>query len=67
MGFYQIFILASLAVLTICVLMISRYEKNKINLMQCMMITMFFSMNTGLTVGILLGASYQGELFFRQC
>ncbi|MEK4387718.1 plastocyanin/azurin family copper-binding protein [Solibacillus sp. FSL W7-1464] len=64
MGFYQIFILASLAVLTICVLMISRYEKNKINLMQCMMITMFFSMNTGLTVGILLGASYQGELFF---
>lgn len=64
MGFYQIFILVSLAVLTICVLMISRYEKNKVNLMQCMMITMFFSMNTGLTVGILLGTTFQGELFF---
>ena len=64
MGFYQIFILSSLAVLTIGVLILSRYEKNKINLMQCMMITMFFSMNTGLTVGILLGTSFQGELFF---
>lgn len=64
MGFYQIFILASLAVLTIWVLLISRYEKNQINSMQCMMITMFFSMNTGLTVGILFGASFQGDLFF---
>ncbi|TSI04734.1 copper-binding protein [Lysinibacillus sp. BW-2-10] len=64
MGFYQIFILASLTVLTILVLLISRNAKNQINSMQGMMITMFFSMNTGLTVGILFGASLQGDLFF---
>lgn len=64
MEFYQIFILASLTVLTILVLLISRNTKKQINSMQCMMITMFFSMNTGLTVGILFGASFQGDLFF---
>ncbi|MEK4701916.1 plastocyanin/azurin family copper-binding protein [Solibacillus sp. FSL R7-0668] len=64
MAFYQIFILASLTVLTILVLLISRNAKKQINSMQCMMITMFFSMNTGLTVGILFGASFQGDLFF---
>lgn len=63
MGFYQIFILASLTVLTILVLVISSKVKKEINSMQCMMITMFFSMNTGLTVGILLGASFKGNLF----
>lgn len=64
MEFYQVFILASLTVLTTLVLLISRNAKKQINSMQCMMITMFFSMNTGLTVGILFGASFQGDLFF---
>ncbi len=64
MGFYQIFILLSLMALTILVLVISRNVKKEMNSMQCMMITMFFSMNTGLTMGILFGAVFRGNLFF---
>ncbi len=58
------FILVSLMVLTILVMVISKNVKKEINSMQCMMITMFFSMNTGLTAGVLLGVAFQGDLFY---
>lgn len=63
MGYYQLFILGSLLVLTIIVLIQSRIAKRKISPMQGMMISMYFSMNLSLTVGVLLGFTYQGELY----
>lgn len=63
MGYYQMFILASLTVLTIIVVMLARKSKKIFNPMQGMIISMFFGMNTGLTAGVLLGITFQGDLF----
>lgn len=64
MGFYQMFILVSLLVLSFIVIMVSKVVKQNIKPMQGMTISMFFSMNIGLTMGILLGVSFQGNLFY---
>ncbi|CAM5223591.1 hypothetical protein UACE39S_01060 [Ureibacillus acetophenoni] len=64
MGYYQLFILGSLIVLTIIVLIQSRIFKKNISSMEGMMISMYFCMNLSLTVGVLLGFTYQGNLIF---
>ncbi|MEK4083548.1 cupredoxin domain-containing protein [Psychrobacillus sp. FSL K6-1415] len=58
------FILASLTVLTLIVVILARKSKKILNPMQGMIISMFFGMNTGLTAGVLLGITFQGDLFF---
>ncbi|SOC40937.1 hypothetical protein [Ureibacillus acetophenoni] len=63
MGYYQLFILGSLLVITITVFIQSRIAKRKISSMEGMMISMYFSMNLSLTVGVLLGVTYQGDLY----
>nr|WP_106780798.1 hypothetical protein [Lysinibacillus timonensis] len=63
MGYYQLFILGSLLVLTIIVLIQSRMVKRNISPMEGMMISMYFTMNLSLTVGVLLGFTYQGQLY----
>lgn len=63
MGYYQLFILGSLFLLTIIVLIQSRMFKRKVTPMEGMMISMYFSMNLSLTVGVLFGFTYQGDLY----
>ncbi|MGG0658322.1 cupredoxin domain-containing protein [Rummeliibacillus pycnus] len=64
MGQYQIFILCSLGVLTLIVVILTFNFKRLLNLMNRMIISMFFGMNMGLTVGLLLGSTFQGNLFY---
>ncbi|WP_052123983.1 hypothetical protein [Ureibacillus manganicus] len=63
MGYYQLFILGSLLVLTIIVLIQSRMAKRNLSPMEGMMISMYFSMNVSLTVGVLFGFTYKGDLY----
>lgn len=63
MGYYQLFILASLMGLTIIVFILAKTSKSIFNPMQGMVTSMFFGMNIGLTAGILLGFTFQGNLF----
>lgn len=63
MGFYQIFILVSLIILTIGIFLLATLHKKQLTAMQGMTITMFFSMSVGLTVGLVFGGTYQGNLF----
>ncbi|TQR20772.1 plastocyanin/azurin family copper-binding protein [Psychrobacillus vulpis] len=63
MGYYQLFILSSVGVLTFIVVFLSLISKKKFSPMQGMVISMFFGMNTGLTIGVLLGGTFQGNLF----
>lgn len=63
MGYYQIFILASLVGLALIVFILARISQSIFNPMQGMVTSMFFGMNIGLTAGILLGVTFQGNLF----
>lgn len=63
MGYYQTFILTSLAGLAVIVFILARISKRIFNPMQAMVTSMFFGMNMGLTAGILLGVTFQGDLF----
>ncbi|WP_346014179.1 plastocyanin/azurin family copper-binding protein [Sporosarcina sp. E16_8] len=63
MGNYQLFVLGSLALLTLVVVIVAIIWKRKFRTMQGMMISMYFGMNVGLTAGVLLGVTYQGNLF----
>lgn len=64
MGQYQIFILVSLGLLTLIVVILTFNFRKFLNLMQGMIISMFFGMNIGLSVGLLLGSTFQGNLFY---
>lgn len=63
MGYYPIFILASLAVLTLVIILLAWVSKKNLNPMQGMIISMYFGMSIGLTAGVLLGVTFQGNLF----
>ncbi|SOC42974.1 cupredoxin domain-containing protein [Ureibacillus acetophenoni] len=63
MGYYQLFILVSLLILTVIVILLSRILKKNIKPMHGMSIIMFYSMNFGLTIGTLFGGLFQGNLF----
>lgn len=63
MGYYQMFILASLTLLTLIIVILARRSKKIFNPMQGMVTSMFFGMNIGLTVGVLFGVTFQGNLF----
>ncbi|WP_391201552.1 hypothetical protein [Psychrobacillus sp. L4] len=63
MGYYQLFILASITVLTLIIVILARKSKKIFNPMQGMITSMFFGMNIGLTAGVLLGVTFQGNLF----
>ncbi|MFS0577300.1 plastocyanin/azurin family copper-binding protein [Sporosarcina sp. 179-K 3D1 HS] len=60
---YLYFVFGSLALLTIIVIILALIWKKKFQTMQGMIISMFFAMNVGLTAGVLLGVTYQGNLF----
>jgi len=64
MGNYELFILGSLSLLTLIVVTLAIIWRKKFRTMHGIMISMFFGMNVGLTAGVLLGATYQGDLYF---
>lgn len=64
MGYYQLFVLISLALLTMVVVAMGIIWRKQFRTMHGMIISMFFGMNVGLTVGILIGVTYQGNLFY---
>lgn len=60
------FVLVSLMFLLLIVIMVSRIMKKTIKPMQGMTISMFFSMNVGLTLGILLELPFKGTCFTQR-
>src|SRR5699024_4764782 len=64
MGNYELFILGSLSLLTFVVVTLAINWKSKFYKMQGMVISMFFGMNVGLTAGVLLCVTYQGNLYY---
>ncbi|MEZ7171045.1 hypothetical protein [Sporosarcina sp. OR05] len=59
----QLFVLVSLAVITLLIIWLAARFRKVLLPMQGMIISMFFGMSVSLTVGVLFGVAYHGNLF----